>query len=208
MIAKYVSIILTTLVQLLYTPLLISKLGQSEYGLYSLVASVISYLTVLDLGLGNAIVRYTAKFRAEGKTTEQYEIFGMFLVLYIIIGVLAFVAGLGLYINVDTLFAATMTVEELDKARIMMIFLIFNLAVTFPMSIWIHYSTNGVRWQRKSEGVAKLPHRMSKKVIVTRRRQTVNRKSATCAAIFARFCLQNRFLTRTNGREGRLWPDQ
>ena len=30
--------------------------------------------------------------------------------------------------------------------------------------------------------------RLSKKVIVTRRRQTTNRKSATCAAIFARFC--------------------
>lgn len=133
---NYVVIILNMLVGLLYTPYMLRMMGQSEYGLYSLVASVISYLTVLDLGLGNAIVRYTAKFRAEGKTTEQYEMFGMFLVLYIIIGVVAFAAGLGLYFNVDTLFGATMTVEELDKARIMMLFLIFNLAITFPMSIF------------------------------------------------------------------------
>ena len=133
---NYVVIILNMLVGLLYTPYMLRMMGQSEYGLYSLVASVISYLTVLDLGLGNAIVRYTAKFRAEGKTTEQYEMFGMFLVLYIIIGVVAFVAGLGLYFNVDTLFGATMTLEELDKARTMMLFLIFNLAVTFPMSIF------------------------------------------------------------------------
>ena len=133
---NYVVILLNMLVGLLYTPYMLRMMGQSEYGLYSLVASVISYLTVLDLGLGNAIVRYTAKFRAEGKTTEQYEMFGMFLVLYIIIGCIAFAAGLGLYFNVDTLFGATMTVEELDKARIMMLFLIFNLAVTFPMSIF------------------------------------------------------------------------
>lgn len=133
---NYVVIILNMLVGLLYTPYMLRMMGQSEYGLYSLVASVISYLTVLDLGLGNAIVRYTAKFRAEGKTTEQYEMFGMFLVLYIIIGVVAFVAGFGLYFNIDTLFSATMTIEELDKARVMMLFLIFNLAVTFPMSIF------------------------------------------------------------------------
>lgn len=133
---NYVVIVLNMLVGLLYTPYMLRMMGQSEYGLYSLVASVISYLTVLDLGLGNAIVRYTAKFRAEGKTTEQYEMFGMFLVLYIVIGLVAFVAGLGLYFNVDTLFGATMTLEELDKARVMMIFLIFNLAVTFPMSIF------------------------------------------------------------------------
>ena len=133
---NYVVIILNMLVGLLYTPYMLRMMGQSEYGLYALVASVISYLTVLDLGLGNAIVRYTAKYRAEGKTSEQYEMFGMFLVLYIIIGVVAFVAGLGLYINVDTLFGTTMTLAELDKARTMMLFLIFNLAVTFPMSIF------------------------------------------------------------------------
>ena len=133
---NYVVIVLHLLVGLLYTPYMLRMMGQSEYGLYSLVASVIAYLTVLDLGMGNAIIRYTAKFRAEGKTTEQYEMFGMFLVLYIVIGIIAFGAGLGLYFNVDTLFGATMTVEELDKARIMMLFLIFNLAVTFPMSIF------------------------------------------------------------------------
>lgn len=133
---NYVVIILNMFVGLLYTPYMLRMMGQSEYGLYSLVASVISYLTILDLGLGNAIVRYTAKFRAEGKTTEQYEMFGMFLLLYIVIGIIAFIAGLGLFFNVDTFFGSTMSMEELDKVRIMMIFLIFNLSVTFPMSIF------------------------------------------------------------------------
>ena len=133
---NYVVIILNMLVGLLYTPYMLRMMGQSEYGLYSLVASVISYLTILDLGLGNAIVRYTAKFRAEGKATEQYEMFGMFLILYVGIGLIAFMAGIGLYFNVDRFFGSVMTIEELEKARIMMLFLVFNLAVTFPMSIF------------------------------------------------------------------------
>lgn len=65
---SYVSIALNMVIGLLYTPYMLRMLGQSEYGLYSLAASLIAYLTVLDLGFGNAIVRYTAKFRAEGKT--------------------------------------------------------------------------------------------------------------------------------------------
>lgn len=64
---NYVVILLNLAVGLLYTPYMLRMMGQSEYGLYSLVASVISYLTVLDLGMGNATIRYTAKFRAEGK---------------------------------------------------------------------------------------------------------------------------------------------
>lgn len=135
-VLNYVVIILNTVVGLLYTPYMLRMMGQNEYGLYSLVASVIAYLTVLDLGFGNAIVRYTAKFRAEKKTEEQYEMFGMFLLLYLVIGIIAFGIGLGLYFNVGTLFGNTMTAVELDRARIMMLLLVANLAFTFPMSIW------------------------------------------------------------------------
>ena len=133
---NYVVIILNTIVGLLYTPYMLRMIGQSEYGLYSLVASVIAYLTILDLGFGNAIVRYTAKFRAEKKTEEQYEMFGMFFLLYLVIGIVAFGIGLGLYFNVDALFENTMTTIELGRARIMMLLLVVNLAFTFPMSIW------------------------------------------------------------------------
>ena len=78
-VLNYVAIGLNVIIGLTYTPYMLRMLGQSEYGLYSLAASIIAYLTVLDLGFGNAIVRYTAKFRAEKKEREQEEMFGMFL---------------------------------------------------------------------------------------------------------------------------------
>lgn len=133
---NYAILILHTLVNLVYTPYMLRMMGQSEYGLYSLVASVIGYLTILDLGFGNAIVRYTAKYRAEGKREEQYGMFGMFLILYSVIGVVAFIIGLALYFNIDNMFGSTMTVIELNRARKMMLILIFNLAFTFPMSMF------------------------------------------------------------------------
>ena len=131
---SYVVLGLNTLIGLLYTPFMLRMLGQSEFGLYSLAASVIAYLTVLDLGFGNAIVRYTAKFRAEGKQEEQYEMFGMFFLLYLFISALAFILGLFLVGNVDCLFDTHMTTDEIGKIRLML--LSFNLAFTFPMSIW------------------------------------------------------------------------
>lgn len=135
-ILNYVIIGLNILVGLAYTPYMLRCLGQNEYGLYSLVASVIAYLTILDFGFGNAIVRYTAKFRAEGKISEQWEMFGMFTVLYSIIGLLTLGTGSLLYFNVEWMFDRTMTAEDLSQARIMMIFLIVNLALTFPFSIF------------------------------------------------------------------------
>ena len=133
---SYVVLGLSNLVGLLYTPYMLRMMGQSEYGLYSLVASVVAYLTVLDLGFGNAIIRYTAKFRAEGKNEEQYSMLGMFFLLYSVIGIVAFLMGMGLYLNIDAIYGNSMTAEELDKARILMSLMIFNVAFTFPFSIF------------------------------------------------------------------------
>lgn len=135
-ILSYVSIGLNNVVGLLYIPYMLRVMGQTEYGLYSLVASVVAYLTVLDLGFGNAIIRYTAKFRAEGKKEEQYEMFGMFLLLYSAIGLIALLIGGVLYFNADSLFSATMSVDELYKIRVMLLLMTFNLAITFPFSIF------------------------------------------------------------------------
>ena len=135
-ILNYVIIGLNTLVGLLYTPFMLRCLGQNEYGLYSLVASVIAYLTILDFGFRNAIIRYTAKFRAEGKAQEQWEMFGMFVIVYSVIGLIALCGGMALYFNVDNLFDHTMSGADLSIAQTMMLLLTVNLAFTFPLSIF------------------------------------------------------------------------
>jgi len=135
-ILSYVSIIASTLIQLLYTPFLIKSLGQSEYGLYSLINSVIGYLTILDLGFGNAIVVYTAKYRAQQKYEEEKKLHGMFLIVFSIIGFIAGLIGIILYFNVDRLFGSTMNSVELNKAKVMMLILTFNLVISFMFSIY------------------------------------------------------------------------
>ncbi|RKR07174.1 O-antigen/teichoic acid export membrane protein [Maribacter vaceletii] len=135
-ILSYLVILVSNLVGLFYTPYMLRIMGKSEYGLYALVASVIAYLTILDFGFANAIVRFTSKFRAESKVKEQYSMFGLFVILYTLIGILAFIVGLGLYFNIEHLFNNSMTLEELRKAKIMMLLMVFNIAFTFPLSVF------------------------------------------------------------------------
>ena len=99
-ILSYVSIVASTLIQLLYTPLLITKLGQSEYGLYSLINSIIGYLTVLDLGFGNAIIVYTANYKAQNKIDEEQKLHGM---VNIVFKAIVFPPAFGPEININVL---------------------------------------------------------------------------------------------------------
>lgn len=133
---SYIYLILNCGISILYTPLMLRLMGQSEYGLYVLVSSVIAYLSVLDMGFGNAIIRYTAKYRALNDKEGEYKLNGMFLGLYTIIGIVAFIIGIVLCSNVALIFGSSLTEAELETAKILMIILVLNVAISFPLSIF------------------------------------------------------------------------
>lgn len=135
-ILSYVIIFANMIIGVLYTPILTAKLGQSEYGLYSLVTSIISYLTILDFGFGNAIIVYTARYRVNNEKEKQEKLHGMFFLIYTVIGVIAGIIGAFIWLNTDKLFANSMSTEEISKAKILLGILTFNLIVTFPLSVF------------------------------------------------------------------------
>lgn len=124
------------LVALLYTPVMIRLLGQSEYGLYAMIGSVAAYLSIMDLGLGNAIVRYISRNRAIGDRDSESRLNGMFLFLYLIIGLLSVIVGVILYNSVEYVFANGLSEAELQKAKIMIVIIIVNFTLSFPLSIF------------------------------------------------------------------------
>ena len=70
-ILSYVNLAITNITGILITPYTIKMLGPSEYGLYSLIGAFVGYLSVLDLGLNDTIVRYVAKYRVEENKKEE-----------------------------------------------------------------------------------------------------------------------------------------
>src|SRR5690606_18982342 len=115
---------------------MIRLLGQSEYGLYAMIGSLIAYFSVLDLGLGNAIVRYTSRNRAVGDKQIEAKLNGMFLILYLIIGILTIFIGAIIYFYLDDIFTNGLSTSELRKAKIMVIIITINFAFSFPLAIF------------------------------------------------------------------------
>lgn len=135
-ILSYVSLGLSNIIGIIYTPFMLRLMGQSEYGLYSLVLTVVSALTLLDFGLGAAVVRYTAEFKAKGETNRLYSMLGMFIILYTIVGVICFFVGLVLANQSYSFFNNSMSSEEIEKAEIMIWMITIYLSISFPLSIF------------------------------------------------------------------------
>lgn len=137
-IIGYVNMVANIIITFVYTPIMLRLMGNSEYGLYSLVSSVIAYLSVLDMGFGNAMVRFVSKAKAKKEEKEEYKINGLFLILYSIIGIITIIIGCILLSNIPKMFPA-LTDIEIKKAKIIMEILIFTIAISFPLSIFDSY---------------------------------------------------------------------
>lgn len=138
-ILSYASLFVTVVISLVYTPITIRLLGQSEYGLYAMIGSISAYLSIMDLGLGNAIVRYTARNRGTGNFDEQPKLNGLFFVLYSIIGILTIVIGFFIYNSIDLIFGGSLDPTELKKVKLMVIIIVFNFAISLPLAIFGAY---------------------------------------------------------------------
>lgn len=135
-VLSYFSILLGNVIALFYTPFMLRSLGQSEYGLFSLANAVVGYLTVLDFGFGSATIRYTAKYKVEGQIEKAQTMYGMFIVLYLLIGLLTFVIGITISIFADVFFKKGLSVEEIKTVKLLLVLASINLAVSFPFGVF------------------------------------------------------------------------
>jgi len=131
-ILSYITIFLTNSIGLLLTPFIIRSLGDAEYGLYTLIGAFVGYMTVLDFGLNNTIVRFVAKYRAEGDKKGEENFLAITMYIYGIISLVIGILGVIFYFNLDSIFENSLTLVELDKAKVMFIILIFNMVITLP----------------------------------------------------------------------------
>ena len=131
-VLTYINIALTNVIGLILTPFIIRSLGNSEYGLYTLIGSFVAYLTLVDLGLNNTIVRFVAKYRAEGDSQGEKHFLSTTMWVYLGISIFIIILGLALYYQLDSIFSSSLTSDELEKAKIMFLILVFNLAITIP----------------------------------------------------------------------------
>lgn len=136
---NYINIILTNVVGLVLTPFIIAQLGKSEYGLYTMVGALVSAVAVLDIGIGNAVVRFTAKYRAEEDKRGEENFLATVFCIYGGIALVISIVGTILYFNLDVLYDQTFSAEELRKTKIMYVILVFNLALSLPGSVFGAY---------------------------------------------------------------------
>lgn len=80
----------------LLTPFILHRLGPEEFGLWALVSSVVSYGSLLDLGIAGAVVKYVAEYQATGSVSRAKSLIATAWTLYSILAIIAITLSVGL----------------------------------------------------------------------------------------------------------------
>lgn len=133
-VLSYLNIGIGNLIPLFYTPVMLSLLGQNEYGLYKIASSTTSYLSLVSFGIGSAVTRYLIKANVDGGKKEEERTFGLFNLIFQAISVITLVIGTAITFNLNLIYSSSLTVEQLSRMKILVGILVINTAVSFSAS--------------------------------------------------------------------------
>jgi O-antigen/teichoic acid export membrane protein len=116
-------------------PFTMRHLGQAEYGLWMLVASMTAYFQLFDLGYGNGLVRAITAADASDDTDGVNTVLSTFVVVYSAIGVVVLAVTALLIVTAVPRFP-TLSPEQVVTAQYILGILGIRIAIGFPMSVF------------------------------------------------------------------------
>lgn len=140
-VLSYISMGVSTIISLLYTPYMLRCLGQSEYGMYQLVGALANYLSLLSLGLSGSYIRFYNRYLEDEGEDGVAQLNGMYAFAFCIISCTAIVIGIFLTLNIEKFFHKSMTAYELKIGKIMMLLMTINAAITLSRTVFTAFIT-------------------------------------------------------------------
>ncbi len=131
-IISYLTIMFSIISGLIYTPWMISIIGQSNFGLYTLATSLVTMVTI-DLGLSSAVTRFISKYRAEKDVESIRKFLGIAYKLFIFLAIVFLVSLTIVYFNVDRIFLK-LSPDEIKKVKVLLSIAGLYAVVSFPFN--------------------------------------------------------------------------
>ncbi len=135
----YANIAVKNLVNLVYTPMLLSFIGQADYGVFQTANSFVFSLSLLAFGFSGAYVRFYTQRRIHGTDEDIRKLNGMYLLLYGVVCIVALVLGFAFASNVSLFFSNSFTTDQVALAASLMAVMSINVSLTLFSTVFDSY---------------------------------------------------------------------
>ncbi len=127
---SYFTIAFNIIAGLVYTPWMISKIGQGNYGLYTLASSLIT-LFIMDFGMSAAVGRFVSLYVARGEQQKANDFMGLVYKLYLAVDAIIFIALIAAYFFIEAIYRQ-LTPDETEVLKRLYIIVALYSVIQFP----------------------------------------------------------------------------
>jgi O-antigen/teichoic acid export membrane protein len=123
--SNYIGKFITLGTWFLLTPFILQRLGESTYGLWALVGSAVGYGSLFDFGIGSAIIKYVAEYRAQRQTEQARSLIATALCLYSVLGLVV----IALSVAIAPIFPELFNVSPGERTTAIRLVLLMGLGI-------------------------------------------------------------------------------
>lgn len=138
-VLSYAAIFIQSVISIVYTPVMLRLLGQSDYGLLQLAMSAIAHLGILSFGFSGSYLRFYSQYKQAGDKKAIAVLNGIFLEVFLCASLLSLVCGGVITAFAHLIFEHSMNIAEVSALRVLLGIMTANLALSFPASVFDSY---------------------------------------------------------------------
>lgn len=128
-VLSYINTFVQIFANLIYVPILLNSIGDREYGLYQLLASIIAYLSVMETSLSASVMRFYCKYKSLGQKEEMENTLGTSRLIFRGITLVIAAATVVIYAVFEPVFGASLDAGEIREGKIMLLLLMVNIII-------------------------------------------------------------------------------
>ncbi|MCX6830374.1 MAG: oligosaccharide flippase family protein [candidate division Zixibacteria bacterium] len=133
-VTSWAGLVVRMLVVFLVNPIVIHSLGNHLYGVWVLIFSIVNYMTILDLGLQQALIRYISKFLGNGDYGKINSVLNTAFVVYSAAGIAVII--ISAILSFFALNWFNIPAEYIAQGRAVLMIIGLNVAINFIMLPW------------------------------------------------------------------------
>jgi len=127
---SYIVIIFNIISSFIYIPWMVNQIGKSDYGIYTLAMSVITFF-LMDFGISGTIARFISIYRAQGEEEKVENLLGITYKLYFIIDIIILIILIGIFFSINKIFLE-LTPLEIEKFKVLFVIVGGFSLISFP----------------------------------------------------------------------------
>ena len=135
-VLSYVQVILSIVINIAYVTLLLKILGKSEYGLYQLVGSLFSYISIFESCMSSATLRnYCDALGKKDEAKANEVLYASIKIFRVLSFCLLFLGGL-VILGFRQLYENSLSSSEIQEGTFILFLLLVNMFVTLLGSVY------------------------------------------------------------------------